>query len=243
MHKSEYANIFNSEQKHFFYRSVHYLILGLVARATKGRRNLRILDAGCGTGGLAVQLQSLGQVKGVDLHDEAVRYSQSRGLDVTQASLQKLPFDDASFDLITCVDVIYHKNVEDDVQALSEIRRVLAPGGRLVMRVPARPELHSSHDELVWTKRRYTRSQLCKSLTAAELKSEQVSYCHGLLYLPALAKANLDRFSKSEEHSAVEDIPELVNKTACIALNAESNLIIAGLNLPIGLGLVAVAGK
>lgn len=241
MDDSEYTNIFNSEEKHFYYRSVHHLILGLVKRVTAGHDNLKILDAGCGTGGLAVQLQKLGQVHAVDLHPSAVAYATSRGVDVVQSSLLQLPFADNEFDLVTCVDVIYHRNIESDVAALCELKRVLKPGGALVMRVPARSELHSSHDDLVWTERRYTRRALSQSLRQAGLVIEQISYCHGLLYLPALIKAKLDKLSRSKEHSAVEETSTLVNSVAQKVLMAESKLVIGGLNLPIGLGIVAVA--
>lgn len=241
MDDSEYTNIFNSEEKHFYYRSVHHLILGLIKRATAGRKKLKILDAGCGTGGLAVQLQKLGQVRAVDLHPSAVAYATSRGVDVVQSSLLELPFADGEFDLVTCVDVIYHRNIDSDVAALSQLKRVLKPGGVLVMRVPARSELHSSHDDLVWTERRYSRRALAESLKQAGLVAEQISYCHGLLYLPALVKAKLDKLAKSKEHSAVEETSSLVNAIAQKVLMAESSLVIGGLNLPIGLGIVAVA--
>jgi 2-polyprenyl-3-methyl-5-hydroxy-6-metoxy-1,4-benzoquinol methylase len=242
MDDSEYTNIFHSEGEHFYYKSVHHLILGLVDKFSPSRENLEILDAGCGTGGLAVQLATRGKVSAVDLHPKAVEYAGSRGVNVVQSSIKEMPFPTGHFDVVTCVDVIYHQNVDDDVAALKEIRRVLKPDGVLVMRVPARPELFSSHDLLVWTKRRYTRRHLRKSLHLAGLKPKRLSYCHGSLYLPALIKAKLDKATASKEHSAVEATSGLVNRVAERVLKLESQMVMNGIDLPLGLGIVAVAG-
>ncbi len=168
MEKIEYRNIYENEENHFFYVSTHRLVIELVKKWTK-KKSPTILDAGCGTGGLAEKLTSLGNVSGIDASPEAVKFSQKRGVAAKLARVEKIPFRAKQFDVVTCIDVIYHKQVRDDVVALSEIRRVLKPGGVLILRVPANRYLMSAHDRHVHTARRYGRNELTRKIKKAGL--------------------------------------------------------------------------
>jgi ubiquinone/menaquinone biosynthesis C-methylase UbiE len=105
----------------------------------------RVLDVACGSGGPAVYLaQTFGaRVTGTDHHAEgiatATRLAEEQGLTarasfVTADASQPLPFDDAQFDAITCIDAINHLPGRLDV--LSDWHRLLKPGGRLVFTDP-----------------------------------------------------------------------------------------------------------
>ncbi|MBI5176364.1 MAG: class I SAM-dependent methyltransferase [Candidatus Melainabacteria bacterium] len=242
MDSAEYKNIFESEDSHFYYQAVHNLILTLIEKhASSANHQPEILEAGCGTGLLSVKLKNIGNVSAIDMHDEALRFSQMRGVNSCKASVEALPFPDASFDIVTSVDVIYHRNVLDDSQALREFRRVLKAGGTLVMRVPARQELHSTHDETVWTSRRYRSGELRSKLEQAHLQPLLLSYCHSILYGPAFLKARLEKAFGSNPHSGVSKTSESVNNLLIKLLATETKLIASGLTMPIGLGLIAVA--
>src|SRR3989344_9097473 len=128
MQTSEYENIYKNEGHHFFYVGNHFVILNLVRRHAKDSTH-NILDAGCGTGLLAKKLQSFGKVTGVDISPEAIKYAKKRGVDARLASIAKLPFKKATFDLVVSVDVLYHQKVKNDRTALLEFKRVLKPGG------------------------------------------------------------------------------------------------------------------
>ena len=134
------------------------------AALLRGRRRAgaRLLDAGCGTGG---NLAAFGPGRGVDPAPEAVAACRARGLDVVQARLEALPFDDGAFDLVLATDVLEH--VDDDVAALRELRRVAAPGAVLLVTVPAHPRLWSAHDVALHHRRRYRRAELLARLRAA----------------------------------------------------------------------------
>src|SRR3982750_3230275 len=100
--------------------------LAVLDQMLAGRMGLRILDAGCGTGGTTVELQRYGDVVGIDLAWEALEPARGRGLtELARASIERLPFANASFDAATSFEVIYHLGVASDVSALIEIRRVL----------------------------------------------------------------------------------------------------------------------
>jgi 2-polyprenyl-3-methyl-5-hydroxy-6-metoxy-1,4-benzoquinol methylase len=99
----------------------------------------RVLDAGCGTGYGSEMLRDAGaaSIAGFDLAEEAVRRTSARlgdGADVRLADIHALPFDDASFDLVVCFEVLEH--VTEQEAAIAELRRVLAPDGVLVISSP-----------------------------------------------------------------------------------------------------------
>jgi SAM-dependent methyltransferase len=243
MEVAEYTNIATNEAQHFYYVAVHDLILGLIKTQVKGTMPLTILDAGCGTGSLAKELEAFGSVEAIDMHDEAIKYATARGIRVTKASIEALPFEENTFSLVTSVDVIYHKAVSDDVGALKQIYKVLKPGGSLIIRVPAEPVLHSSHDEFVHTARRYVKSELRNKLLEAGFQVDRLTYCQLPLFIPAWIKARLDRGKNTNHNSVIEHQSRWLNESIKAVLLCENSYIIAGGNLHKGIGLVAVCKK
>jgi SAM-dependent methyltransferase len=130
-----YQEHFDMEDRHWWFRSRRRVIWALIHRA-QPRSSPRILDAGCGTGRNLMDFQSLGPAEGVDLSREAIDFCQRRGLHgVREAPIEELPYEDARFDLLFATDVIEH--LPDDGPALTELRRVAAPGASLIITVPA----------------------------------------------------------------------------------------------------------
>ena len=93
-----------------------------------------------------------------------------------------MPFEDERFALVLATDIVEH--VDDDVRALSEIRRVLAPGGTAVITVPAFESLWGVQDDVSHHKRRYRKRQLEERLRAAGLETVEVFYFNYLLFFP-----------------------------------------------------------
>lgn len=242
MEKIEYKNIFENEERHFFYVSTHRLVVDLVGKWGK-KRNPKILDAGCGTGGLVLKLASLGNVSAIDASPEAIRFAKKRGIAAKLSSIERIPFPDRTFDVVTCIDVIYHKQVRDDVGALSEIRRVIKPGGVLILRVPANRYLMSAHDRHVHTARRYGRGELAGKIQAAGLSIKQISYVHSPILFGSLIKIFIEKITDKADHSAVGGISPFLNKFLTAGLNLEGALISYGVSLPVGQGLIAVATR
>lgn len=153
-----------------------------------------ILDVGTGTGTNLRLLRDLGfvEVSGVDYSPEAIRFCVEKGLGaVERGDIGALPFPDGRFDLVFATDVIEH--VDDDLAALREIRRVLKPGGRVLLTVPAFPILWGLQDEVSHHRRRYRLGELLGLIRAAGLDPQRHFYFNYLLFLPILAARRLMR--------------------------------------------------
>lgn len=95
----------------------------------------RVLDAGCGEGVLVDEYAGRLRIEGLDPN-----YSSDR---VRNGSVTALPFEDATFDRALCLDVLEHLTFEEQPRALAELRRVLRPGGELLVSVPNLAHLQS----------------------------------------------------------------------------------------------------
>ncbi len=233
--------MFRREDAHWWYAGMRDAALGLLRSALAGEPPLRILDAGCGTGGTTVRLEKFGDVVGIDLATEAVERAASRGLHhLLKGSIERLPFRDAAFDLVTSFEVVYHLGVGDDLRAFREFRRVLTPGGRLLLRLPGHDWLRGEHDRLVHTRHRYTRAEVANKLAAAEFEVEYLTWANTVLFPPAAAKRLLERPSENAEPDLWQPPPAL-NRLLQSCLAVESVAFARRWQLPFGLSVLALA--
>jgi SAM-dependent methyltransferase len=239
-----YSRYYEYEDSHWWFLGRRQVFLRLLDRyfapAADGRE-LRILDVGCGTGTMLRELRRYGRVKGVDADEQAVRLCRRRGIeDVEQVSPGPLPFDDGSFDLVTALDVVEH--VDDDVAMLRELRRVLAPGGTLLVSVPAFAFLWGAQDEIAHHKRRYRAPELRERLLAAGFEIRRLSYFNSLLFPPIAAIRVLRPFKpgSTPPRSDFEMTkPGRLNAVLARVFAAEAPLV-ERMDLPVGVSIVAL---
>jgi SAM-dependent methyltransferase len=229
-----------AEDRHWWYRGRRNVIERVIADLRLPAR-ARILDAGCGSGRNMVELARHGTVTGVELSDTSVSLARAREVgEVVAGSVLQMPFDGDSFDLSVCLDVIEH--LEDDVGALRELRRVLAPGGSLLVTVPAYQWLWSGHDEINHHHRRYTRRSLQRVAEEAGWEQVRTTYFNSLLLPVAIVLRVLDRLSRRTTESSLDlwVPPEPLNWLLERPLALEAALIGRGGRIPAGLSLLAV---
>lgn len=232
----------NLEERHWWFVGRRRIVSALIDRYAARPR--RILDAGCGTGYTASQLAARGEVHAFDSAPEAVKYAGARGISARQGELTAIPYDDGLFDLVTALDVLEH--VDDDRVALGELRRVLRPGGILVLTVPAYRFLWSPHDEVNRHKRRYTAKELREKAEACGFEVLKLSYYNALLF-PAIFALRVLRSlfpaRREEDRSDFSIAREgIVNSILTAILSAEAR-ILPRLNFPFGVSLVGVARR
>jgi SAM-dependent methyltransferase len=229
-----------AEDRHWWYRGRREVLervidgLGLPPAA-------RILDAGCGSGRNMVELARRGSVTGVEVSDMSVCRARARDAgEVIAGSVLQMPFESASFDLVVCLDVIEH--LEDDLAALRELRRVIKPGGALLVTVPAYQWLWSGHDEVNHHYRRYTRRTLESVAEEARWEPVRTTHFNSLLLPAAILLRILDRFSRKTTESSLDlwVPPQPLNWLLERPLRLEAMLIGRGGRIPAGLSLLAV---
>ena len=222
------------DEHHWWYRGRRRVLRAQLDRLAL-RDDSRILDAGCGSGRTLDELEDYGTATGVDIDDTAVAAARARGHDAVPAAIERLPFAEASFDLITCLDVLEH--LPDDVRALRELRRVARPGAALVVTVPAYPALWSAHDERNLHYRRYVRQGVRRAAGAAGWRFVRDSHFNGVLLAPA---AVMRLATRSTGGSDLERTPRRLDPVLELPLRAEAALLRHGGGLPFGLSILAV---
>jgi SAM-dependent methyltransferase len=229
-----------AEDRHWWYRGRRTVLEGVIADLRLPAR-ARILDAGCGSGRNMLELARHGVVTGVELSETSVELARARDAgEVLAGSVLEMPFGADSFDLAVSLDVIEH--LEDDLAALRELRRIVAPGGALLITVPAYPWLWSGHDEINHHHRRYTRRSLQRVAEQAGWAQVRTTYFNSLLLPVAILLRVLDRLSTKTTESSLDlwVPPEPLNWLLERPLALEAALIARGGRIPAGLSLLAV---
>ncbi len=229
-----------AEDRHWWYAGRRKVLDGAIA-ALGLPAHARILDAGCGSGRNMVELARFGTVTGIELSDTSVALARARDAgEVVEGSVLEMPFAENSFDLAVSLDVIEH--LEDDLGALRELRRTVAPSGQLLVTVPAYQWLWSGHDEINHHHRRYTRRSLQRVAEQAGWRQTRTTYFNSLLLPAAILLRVLDRFSRKTTESSLDlwIPPQPLNAALEQPLKLEAALISRGGRIPAGLSLLAV---
>jgi SAM-dependent methyltransferase len=188
-------------------------------------------------------LAPLGTVTGCDLSALALGFCQKRGLArLEQASVMSLPFPSEHFDMVTSFDVLYHRAVSDYIQALREFHRVLKPGGRLFLRLPAYDWLRGRHDEAIHTAHRFTVPELRGALAATGFAIEKLSYANTLFFPLALIKRLAEKLFPGGTGSDIRPNPPWLDALLARPLYLEARWL-SRHTLPFGLSVLGMAKK
>jgi len=243
MQPHHYPLVYQVEETHWWYVGRRRIIACLVEKicATLNNPTPRILDVGCGTGANLKTLADFGRAEGVDVSPQAVEFCHERGLDsVKLGAIEHLPYESASFELVTALDVIEH--LDDDVAGLREIRRVLRRDGRLLVFVPAFMFLWGVQDEVSNHRRRYTLPRLLRAVEEAEFSVEWASYANISFFLPVFLVRSIMRWLGLHAATEYGINISLLNGPFSSLFAAERFILKAG-RLPFGVSAVCIARR
>lgn len=240
-----YDELWDIEQRHWWFQARRHLVWSLVERFVDGgaKRRLRICDLGCGTGGNLAALAAHHDVVGVEYSPQALEYAKRRlGDRVQSGSLPdgvNLP--DESFDVVLLTDVLEH--IDDDARSAETALGLLRPRGVVVATVPAYQWLYARHDARHHHFRRYGKQQFRKLWLRPHAEIHLLSYYNSVLFPPA---ATVRLASKLlPERAAFHDLavpPRPINGLLTRLMRSEAKLL-GRVPLPFGLSLVAVVRK
>lgn len=231
----------------WWYRALHSQLLGRIDRLAVPP-GVRLLDAGCGTGGLLARLAAMRpdlDLHGLEYDAEAAalargKLSGRRPENVRTGSVNAMPYSDGYFDLIVSADVLCHAAV-DEAAALAEFRRCLRPSGTLLLNLPAYQWMASAHDVHVHNKRRYTFGLARDRVAAAGFTAVTGGYWNSLLF-PLMLLHRLAAGKAGGEGSDVKPFPAWQDHLFYTVTAVERQLAGIGLRLPFG-GSVWIEAK
>ncbi len=236
------ALVHQGQRTHWWYAARRRILREVLRQvAHQGVPEGRWYDLGCGVGANLPVLESFGPTVGVDGSPAAVAFCRQRGhADVQLADvgdLRELPAGSGSVALLA--DVLEH--IADEQRCLAGIRRLLAPGGALVVTVPAFAFLWGPSDEANHHQRRYTERGLCRVLEQ-HFRIEWSTYFNALLFGLVAGGRLLERAlgRSGLEGAAVPPWP--VNPALAAVFSLEARLV-GRVHLPLGVSLLVVARK
>lgn len=228
------------QQTHWWFVARRQILAAVIARLHLPQA-ARILEIGCGTGANLAMLRQQGQLCAMEYDAQARDIANALALcPVLAGGLpQPVPFADGTFDLVCLLDVLEH--IEDDVAALARVARLLKPGGRVLLTVPAYQWLWSAHDSAHHHFRRYTAAGLRRTAERAGLPVLRAAYFNTLLF-PLIAGVRLlGKLLARAEHSDAA-LPSVPVNALLRAIFASERHWVARTGLPFGTSVLAVLG-
>ena len=242
MEASTYAVEAEVEATHWWFVERRALIVRILSSLGLDS-SAYVLDIGTSTGTNLRMLRDQGftDFTGVDLSEDAIRWCAEKGLgQVRQGDVCALPFPDSTFDLVLATDIIEH--VDRDDIALAEIARVLRPGGRAMLTVPAFESIRGLQDRVAHHKRRYLKQQLLDRVREAGLVPGKAFYFNSLLFIPIwLARRVIDLLSIPLASENQVNSP-WINAVLLRIFALDTRLAQTGM-FPFGVSILAVATK
>ena len=230
-------NIFNfidyKESKHWWFVARTNILKSQVEKYNDEIENF--LDIGCGTGYFLSKISPIAEnIYGVDPHE----YKNLKIDNVIEGTVESLPFDNNSFDFVSCLDVLEH--VQNPEDGLNSILRVLKPGGFAIITVPACQWLYGPHDKDNDHIRRFNKKDF-EAMVNPRFEIMKSTYFNSFLFpieapIRFLEKITNTSLTKGETEN------QFLNKLFFKIFNAEKNWLLNH-NLPIGISYMIVLRK
>ena len=247
MRREDYELLYSLEEKYWWFAAMREITDTVVASELQ-KPNIRILDAGCGTGFNLTYYGAAGKrdVYGLDLATDAIEWVRKRGFrKVAQASVTDIPFHSETFDLVFSFDVLQQLASDRNETGIREMYRVLKPGGLVFVRVAAFEWLRSSHDEEIHSLHRFTRDEVVDKLKRAGFQVEWASYANGFLF-PIVVLRRFLKHAGIGKGTDVKPLPHGLGWLDSIfrrILWSEAAWFKSGKRLPFGVSVICLARR
>lgn len=246
MLKQQYRHFYLNQKTHWWFKGMRAINISLLTKFLGNKSNLKILDVGCGTGAALVYLDRFGSGYGIDLSVDAVRLAKkvvSKKWVIKRGNAISLKFPDSTFDLVICLDLLYHSWVKDNDKALNEMYRVLKKGGLLLIREPAYQWLRGNEDLVDMTKVRFSKKSLQGMFKKSKWEIKKASYINCFLFpLVLMSRWLILRPNTKEPKSDIRKTFPPINFLLFSLLYLES-ILIKYIDLPFGSSVICAVKK
>jgi SAM-dependent methyltransferase len=233
-----------AERAHFWFRGFRAFVAPVLADLAAGRRDLRLVDCGAGTGHNLALLRPFGRVVAFDLAPHGLTRAHASHDALLRADITRIPLRSGSFDIATSFDVL--QCVPDDVAGVREMARIVRPGGAVVLTLAAFDALRGDHAEVWQEIRRYTPRSARALLEQAGVQPLRVSFMFASVFPLMLAVRTVQRLTRPwRDVRADSDItvPAAPVNAALSALLAGEAALARRVPMPIGSSLLVVGTK
>lgn len=235
MLKRQYRLMYENENHHWWFLAKREFIKTILP---SNKKNLKILDVGCGTGGTSQFLQKWGNVTGVEPAKEAHFFLKKRKIKFLPDTLEKYS-SKKKYDLICFLDVLYHKNIQNDRQAILKATQLLKKGGYLLITDCALPFFFGYHDQIMQARKRYYLDELKAIVESSGFKIIKASYTYFLVF-PLFVFIRL--LQKNKKVESVLPLPKLLNRFLLFLCKIEAKML-KYINFPFGSSVIILAER
>jgi len=247
MKSEEYRLMYNIETTYWWFRNLHDILTDMLRPYVKPV--FRVLDAGCGTGGLMLRLGALTpHVYGFDISRDAAAFWGERGTKPTSniASINEIPYADNTFDAVISADILESDGV-DDKQAYRELVRVTQPNGVIIIVIPAYQWMMTKgHHQAVNAIRRYNKQSAQALTNDLPVTVQRITHGYAGVF-PMVAGTRLyNRWQEQRGDVAITSelnpLPPLMNYMLYEFTNLE-RYALRFIDMPFGSSLIMIAQK
>lgn len=227
------------QDEQWWFKARRKILVDRIVREAPPRA--KILDIGSGTGANLVHMQNSlpdAHIIGLDSNKICRDACEKKGFKIISGTADHLEFSDDAFDLVTMLDVMEHLEYPED--SLKEIRRVIRPGGKIILTVPALQMLWGAHDEISHHYRRYERSEVIRLLEENGFRVNYISYYNFFLFPLAFAVRMMEKVIR--KYRDEQEIPPFVINEIFYRIFLSENFVIKrNWTFPIGLSIICIA--
>lgn len=242
MDRKNYDAEISLEKYHWWYVTRRSILKNICDNYIKNKKELSILEIGCGSGGNLSFLSKYGELYAMETDNIAIKNAKSKKIcEVRKGTLpENIPYG-KSFDIICLFDVLEH--IQNDKLSLQTVNKYLNRDGRIILTVPAYMFLWSGHDIASHHKRRYTTSQINQLLESTGFKKSYSSYFFSILFTILAPIRIIQKLlhRKNVRHDIRKE-KRILNYLMIKIFSIESK-ILPYLSLPFGVSIVAIADK
>lgn len=178
--EAEFKAMYEAEEELWWYRILHEKVLSEIQQKFGNKKEIFILDLGCGTGGLLhfLRKNNYQNLQGIDYSDASIHFSKTRKLNVQKANIDNILtlFEGQQFDVIICNDVLYCLDKIQIANALQNISSLLTVEGIFLSNNNAFNIFYGTHDIAVGGKWRFTLKNFHEFLQNTPLQIQHHSY-------------------------------------------------------------------